>query len=714
MKTLTKTLTLDSQFLRLYRPLVRNLLIIIVTTLVLGAAALLYFDHRLVGSLSEGLIEKSTLTTNEKLLRLFDVADRELRIAQHQIESLEIGNGAQAALLYDVLQPFLAELDMLDSINLADTAGNEYVLIKQPGEILTRRVDGNDIATAHWQRHAGTTVVETWTRRNDVPARERPWYRGAVARDPGASFWTAPYTFLTTNEPGVSVSSRQVRPGGGSDYVIAFNLSLTDISLYTTRLRPSANGMTVIFNQEGRTIGLPPALDFEDEQDLLSAVLMPIEELGVPALDKALATWKGAGSGQGKFKFRTSDQATWWAGFSTLSLNDEKKIWSAVLIPESDFLGSLVRLRTLTLAGIALTGLLAAGGAFFGSMRSIRREMKAAMDQMERRLGQYHLKQKIGEGGNGAVYRAQHALLRRPTAIKLMSAEFARSEAARERFEHEVQITSNLSHPNTIAVYDYGSTPDGTLYYAMELLDGSTLEEVVRFNGPLPAGRVIHIMQQIAGSLAEAHHKGLIHRDVKPSNAILCERGGLFDVVKVLDFGLVKEIAQAGGDLAHGEVLVGTPLYMAPEIIRNPGQASPGSDLYALGAVGYFLLTARNVFEGGNTVEICASHLHDTPVPPSIRAGLPVASDLEAIILSCLAKTPDERPDDAAALRESLLACRDAGAWSQQQAREWWQAHSARFADDASPQTAAPLTNTEFLVDLDQRLATTVHLKVER
>ena len=375
-----------------------------------------------------------------------------------------------------------------------------------------------------------------------------------------------------------------------------------------------------------------------------------------------------------------------------------------MLIPEQDFLGSLVKLRNLGLAGISIAGLLVAAAVFFTSMRSIRRQMRVAIDQVERRLGQYQLKQKIGEGGNGAVYRAQHALLRRPTAIKLMNPEFARSAAARERFEHEVQITSNLSHPNTIAIYDYGHTPDGTLYYAMELLNGSTLEQLSRFSGPLPAARVIHILEQIAGSLAEAHDKGLIHRDIKPSNAILCERGGLFDVVKVLDFGLVKEISQTDGNLTQANVLIGTPLYMAPETISHPGQASPQSDLYAVGAVGYFLLTGRNVFEGGSAVEICAKHLNDTPVPPSTRAGIAVPSDLEAIILTCLEKDPARRPAGAATLRAQLLACRDAHGWTQENAREWWLANSASFAGGMSPETATPLSNTELLVDMDHRV----------
>ncbi len=716
MKTLSKNLTLDAEFIHLYRPLVRNLAIVIVSTLVLIAATLLYFDHRLVGSLSAGLIEKSAATTEEKLRRLFDVSDRELRIAQHQVEALGIaGEGAKES-LYDALAPFLSELKVLDSINLADTRGSEYVLIKQGDEIVTRRVEASAPTTANWARRARDRVVETWTRQVEGSAQERPWFKGAMQREPGAQYWTTPYTFLTTKEPGISVSSRRPRPDGSSDYVIAFNLSLSDISRYTTRLRPSENGMTVVFTDAGATIGLPPVPRFEDEQDLLSGVLSPVNELGVAPLDRALKAWEKGGRAPGHFTFRTSDQAGWWAGFSRIDLDPATGVWAAILIPEGDFLGSLVRLRNLSLAGLGLAGLLIAGGVFFTSMRSIRRRMKAAVDRVERRLGQYHLQRKIGEGGNGAVYRARHALLRRPTAVKLMNAAFARSDAARRRFEHEVQSTSNLSHPNTIAIYDYGSTPDGTLYYAMELLNGSTLEEVVRFNGPLPAGRVIHVLEQMAGSLAEAHDKGLIHRDVKPSNVILCERGGLFDTVKLLDFGLVQEAEgiQAGDRGDPSDVLIGTPLYMAPELIRHPGSASPRSDLYAVGCVGYYLLTGRTVFEGGSATEICASHLHDAPVPPAERAGLPVPADLEELILACLEKDPQRRPASAAELRAQLLACGDAGRWTQADARAWWIEHPAGFEGEPSPETATPLAHTELLVDVDQRLVATGHLQVER
>lgn len=705
MKTLTKTLTLDSQFAHLYRPLVRNLVSVIAVTIVLAASTLLYFDHRMVNSLSEHLVESNSQSTNNKLVRLFDSANRALQIVLQQLAPYDISKPEDRSLIFSMLLPNLEKLDFLDSINIADLSGNEYVLIKQQNEIVTRHVQADAPTQANWTRRLDGNVIEQWTRRIDVSPKDRPWYQGALARKPGEAFWTAPYSFLTTKEPGVSVSAHMPGPDGENEIITAFNISLTDISRYTVRLKPSEHGMTAVFDNEGKTIGLPPDPRFEDDKTMLSEVLSPLTSLGIPVLNKAVSTWEAMGRTDAIFSFNAEDRTTWWAGFSSTRLDDERSVWNATLIPAKDFLGTIAVLRNYALAGISAVGVLVAALLFGVSMRSIRQQMKTAVDQVERKLGQYQLKQKIGEGGNGTVYRAQHALLRRPTAIKLMNPEFASSEAARERFEHEVQITSNLSHPNTIAIYDYGQTPEGTLYYAMELLDGSTLENLVRLSGPIPPGRAIHILEQIAGSLAEAHEKNLIHRDIKPSNIILCERGGIRDVVKVLDFGLVKEISQTDGNLTHANVLIGTPLYMAPEIISQPGQASPLSDIYALGAVGYFLLTARNVFEGASAVEICARHLNDAPIPPSERSGLELPADLEGIILACLNKDPAQRPGNAAALRMQLLGCRNAGSWTDQDAREWWQQHSiASLGGGATSHPSTPLSNTELLIDLDNRL----------
>jgi tRNA A-37 threonylcarbamoyl transferase component Bud32 len=277
------------------------------------------------------------------------------------------------------------------------------------------------------------------------------------------------------------------------------------------------------------------------------------------------------------------------------------------------------------------------------------------------RLGQYTLNEKIGEGGMGVVYRASHAMLRRPTAIKLLPPGKS-GERSLARFEREVQLTSQLTHPNTVAIYDFGRTPDGIFYYAMEYLDGIDLEALVREHGPQPAGRVIHLLRQIAGALAEAHEVGLIHRDIKPANVILCERGGLFDVAKVVDFGLVKELRPDVQDpnVTSSNALTGTPLYLAPEAITSPESVSQSSDLYALGAVGYYLLAGKNLFDAKTIVEVLAHHLATTPPSPSKSLGTAIAPDLESLVIKCLSKDPDARPATARALDAALSACEDA------------------------------------------------------
>lgn len=278
--------------------------------------------------------------------------------------------------------------------------------------------------------------------------------------------------------------------------------------------------------------------------------------------------------------------------------------------------------------------------------------------RLDPQLGQYVIERKLGEGGMGEVYLARHALLRRPTALKLLPPERA-SQRSIARFEREVHATSRLSHPNTVAIYDYGRTPDGVFYYAMEYLVGTDLETLVARQGRLAPERVVHILVQILGALAEAHGAGLVHRDLKPANVFLCERGGLRDTVKVLDFGLVKEIDAGGAGLGvtANNVLVGTPAYLSPEAILSPESVDGRSDLYAVGAIGYFLLTGHRLFEASSFVEQCLAHLHQRPQRPSERIARTLPRELEELISSCLEKQPEARPASAAALRRALLAC---------------------------------------------------------
>jgi serine/threonine protein kinase len=297
---------------------------------------------------------------------------------------------------------------------------------------------------------------------------------------------------------------------------------------------------------------------------------------------------------------------------------------------------------------------------------SLRKEAVAL-----RRLGQYVLLQEIGRGANGMVYRARHALLRRPVAIKLLSPDLTNNETA-ARFEHEVQMTSQLTHPNTVSIYDYGHTPEGLFYYAMEFLSGIDLDHLARKFGPQPEGRVIHILRQACGSLAEAHQIGLIHRDIKPANILLTRRGGVCDVVKVLDFGLVKAKHSRPTDEASANAVVGTPHFMAPEAVKDPKAVDARSDLYSLGAVGYWLLTAKTLFDSGDVDELLHGHVNAEPGRPSDRIGRPFDSGLESIIMSCLAKDPNSRPLNAEALETALARCSEAGNWGKQDAEKWW------------------------------------------
>ena len=287
-----------------------------------------------------------------------------------------------------------------------------------------------------------------------------------------------------------------------------------------------------------------------------------------------------------------------------------------------------------------------------------------------RKLGQYVLEEKIGEGGMGEVYRARHGMMRRSCALKLLRADRAEQRNL-ARFEREVQLTARLTHPSTITIFDYGRTDDGVFYYAMELLDGATLERVVEVSGPQAEGRVVRILSMACGALSEAHASGLIHRDIKPANIMLCTQGGERDVVKLLDFGLVKELAVEGdASLSVTATLVGTPQYMAPESILAPASVDARADIYALGAVAYFLLTGAVVFTGSTIVEVCSQHLTQEPSPMAER-GVTVSAELERLVRACLAKRPEDRPQSATELRQKLDACR-VDAWDAELARQWW------------------------------------------
>jgi serine/threonine protein kinase len=300
-----------------------------------------------------------------------------------------------------------------------------------------------------------------------------------------------------------------------------------------------------------------------------------------------------------------------------------------------------------------------------------------------REMGSYQLGELLGRGGMGEVYKATHRMLARPAAIKLIRTEMLGAvdeEAARlasTRFRREAEAAANLRSQHTVELYDFGVTEDGTLYLVMEFLDGMDLETIVRENGPLTAGRVIHILRQVCDSLEEAHSLGLVHRDIKPANIHLGRVGLRHDFVKVLDFGLVKEVSSVSVETSlatiPGQMALGTPAYMAPEMAL--GEPVDGrADIYALGCVAYYLITGQLVFEADKAFQMIAKHLQAAPVPPSQRTDRPVSPELERLILKCLAKDANERPQSAAQLAQALDWI-PADVWGEEQAQQWWEAH---------------------------------------
>jgi serine/threonine-protein kinase len=321
--------------------------------------------------------------------------------------------------------------------------------------------------------------------------------------------------------------------------------------------------------------------------------------------------------------------------------------------------------------------------AVFGSYKI--RELHEQAHEAQR-IGQYRLKEVLGFGGMGAVYLAEHVLLRRPCAIKLIRPDQVGDPKTLLRFEREVQATATLTHWNTIEIFDYGHSDDGTFYYVMEYLPGMNLEDLIEQHGPMPPERAVHLLRQVCQALREAHGIGLIHRDVKPSNIIACERGRVYDVAKLLDFGLVKGLAVAGDvQLTHEGAMAGSPAFMSPEQAAGVAEIDARSDIYNVGAVAYFLITGKLIFERDSTLKMLHAHAFEPIEPlPQFRADVP--ADLQKVILRCLEKAPERRYQDADTLDKALAACACSGLWTGERAEQWWrELDSSKRAAAAEP-----------------------------
>jgi serine/threonine-protein kinase len=290
----------------------------------------------------------------------------------------------------------------------------------------------------------------------------------------------------------------------------------------------------------------------------------------------------------------------------------------------------------------------------------------------------------------GEVYLAEHQLLKRPCAVKLIRPGPETGPKALERFEREVRLTATLSHPNTVEVFDYGRAEDGTYYYVMEYLPGLNLAELVECHGPLPAGRAVYLLRQVCGALREAHASGLLHRDIKPSNIFAARRGGMDDVAKLLDFGLVRPVTAREATLSGEGQILGTPLFMSPEQATGGRKLDERSDIYSLGAVAYYLLTGRPPFEGEGGIAVLIAHARDPVIPPSrVRPDIP--GDLERVVLRCLAKDAAGRFPDAEGLERALGECDCSAEWDQGKASRWWRDPSRSLPAAPGPFRCPPV-----------------------
>ncbi|HOX58830.1 MAG TPA: serine/threonine protein kinase [Verrucomicrobiota bacterium] len=594
------------------------------------------------------------------------IAELAARQNDSQTTALDLADSAPARTLQLYLQPLLEAQGYL-----------AYVVVSPDKKVLA----------ATQPQMVGTTTPRPYDlflnkALNGQLAVSRPFARQVHTNElfEGATMFVAA-PVKSTNDTVIAVLSLRIRPEREFSSIFsvaqmgetgeAYAFDRTGLMLTTTRVDPELKVLGLIPpGRENTAILNLKLLDPEEELRAGDPPAKPRDQLRLTRMAASATMGSSDCDVHGYRNYRGRKVVGAWAWLFDYGMG---------VAAEQSVEEAFQTLRVLRRAFLLLSGLLiASGGAIFGFTLLVERLKASARKSAlaARRLGEYVLVQEIGRGANGMVYRARHSLLRRPVAIKLLSPELT-NEANTARFEHEVQMTSQLTHPNTVAIYDYGRTPEGLFYFAMEYLGGIDLDQLVRQFGPQPEGRVIHILRQVCGSLSEAHRIGLIHRDVKPANISLTRRGGVCDLVKVLDFGLVKAVRPGPGDAHSSDAVVGTPHFMSPEAVEKPETVDKQSDLYSLGAVGYWLLTGSTLFVRDTVEGLLARQVKETPPHPADRLGKPVSPDLAELLLRCLAKQPGERPPSAEALEQALAACASAGSWTLLNAEEWWREHMA-------------------------------------
>lgn len=425
------------------------------------------------------------------------------------------------------------------------------------------------------------------------------------------------------------------------------------------------------FDSQLKTAGL---LQESQESSVLNIKAESGEGQATYAAEQALTAehvtnYPGIGSSvEGYTNYRGKEVIGAWTylkdyGFALITEKEIEEVYGPLATVKLIFYG------LFSLAGVFAVGLI---GFTIRTAAIMRQMRKLEIEAIE--FGQYKLLEKLGEGGLGVVYLAEHKMMRRKTAMKLLKGDYI-SEDDIKLFEKEVQLSCQLKHPNTISIYDYGKTAEGIFYYVMEYLEGMDLDSHISEEGPMAAGRVAHILAQACASLNEAHKEGLIHRDIKAHNIMLCDRGGEKDFVKVLDFGLVKSVEEKNNTFS--DKVCGTPAYMAPEAVTTPAMTDHRVDIYALGILGFYLLTGKYPFDDKSAVQLMMKHVKEPAPRPSSVISISIPVDLENVIMWCLEKDRSQRPDYVHTLLEAIQKC---------ECYKQWQSRKVSYMKDFSTQ----------------------------
>lgn len=694
--------------------LLRNLVLLMMVTAGVIASVLLVGSYRAVDELSERVIAHASKRTEAELWRFFEPVEAHLEVVRGWGEADELSLSYEGVEeLNQRFLPMLLERPQVSSLLLTDSGGREYMLFREGSGWLNRYIDeGYAQGRARWIRwDAHWREVERWEGEHAYQMRERPWYRGAMALEQREIFWTAPYLFFSAEEPGITASTRFQDPRSGHSRVVALDILVTDISAFTTSVRPTENGFITVLTSGGDVVGLPRRALYESRAAMKRDILSPSSELGLRPLEQLWQRWRDRGGVDAVLQGKDASLGSYRAGFRPFYLG-EQEFLVVTVIPRGDLTGVIDQQRNIAL-GVTGFALLVTIALSLRTSRHYEERLEEVVDVVQR-MGQYLLEEKLGAGGMGEVYRARHGLLQRPAAVKLLRAELYRDANSVQRFEREARLSCMLKHPNTVTIFDYGQTDEGIFYYAMELIEGVNLGDFLDYTGPLPEERVIYLLLQICGSLAEAHQVGLLHRDIKPGNIMVGDFGGMADRIKVLDFGLVKELHRADQvQLTDREYVQGSPGYMAPEVILGEAAEEPTVDIYAVGAVTYGLLCGVAAYPGDSAVQVMMDQITTGPLRPSEVLQRAVEPELEALVMRCMDQDRSARPQSMRELARAFSRCPSAGRWTDDDARQWWEEHGVNVISLGTAEKESGLDAFERTISMTRREQPKALLSVE-